>query len=297
MIKIGSSEEQIIKSLNSSIGEILDSAGIYNRVFSRIKSVSSIEKKIKSKKEEYLKKGKKLQDIFGIRVTLYFSDDEGIAIDLLKSIYEELPESHSIDPIINDKFGPIRKNLVFKLKKELVNSSNLFQNEFIDETFEVQFRTIFSEGWHEVEHDLRYKCKEDWSNENQLSRQLNGLLAVLETSDWAIHQIFDGLAYKKYKERAWNSFFRNVVRIRFSDYSFSPQVLDLFDKDTSIPKNLLKQDRTRLITQLTKLKTKVPLKLDNVLFIINRTTLNNSELYSFESNILRNILDESFPNG
>lgn len=293
MIRIGATEEHILKTLSSSISDKLDSIGIFNRVFSRIKSKSSIEKKLSEKSKEYAEKGKKMQDVFGIRVTVYFMDDENIAINLVKQTFLDIPESHSIDKLTKDQFGPVRKNFVFRINENLSSSSAIFDNEFIDSTFEVQFRTVFSEGWHEVEHDLRYKCKDDWMEEDVLSRQLNGQLAALETSDWALLRIFDELAYKKYKQKEWNSFFRNILRIRFEDLSFSDKVLKIM-KGGEIAKELLKRERAQLIGSLTKVKSKLPLKMDNVLLILNREILQKREIYEIESPFIKQILDSSF---
>src|SRR5688572_27548826 len=104
MIKIGSTEENILKEISSKITEKLDRAGIFNRVFSRIKSKASIEKKLAEKRTDYLSKNKKMQDVFGIRITLYFLDDEAIAINLVKSVFSEVPDAHSVDNQANDQF-------------------------------------------------------------------------------------------------------------------------------------------------------------------------------------------------
>lgn len=40
------------------------------------------------------------------------------------------------------------------LAKTIVNP---MLSDYIDDTFEVQVRTNSFEGWHEIEHDLRYK--------------------------------------------------------------------------------------------------------------------------------------------
>lgn len=295
IIRIGPTEENILKMLESSINDRLDSAGVFCRVFSRIKSKSSIEKKLKEKQKTYDEESKKMQDVFGIRVTLYFLDDEQIAIDLVKSIFTEIPGSHSIDPITKDYFGPVRKNFVFKIEDPSTSQSALFDHQYIDSSFEVQFRTIFSEGWHEVEHDLRYKCKDDWHDEDLLYRQLNGQLAALETSDWAILKIFDELAYKKYKLKEWNSFFRNILRIRFEDLSFSDEVINCINLNPSVASELLKSDRAHLISCLIKTKSKIPLKMDNVLFLINRALIKNEALFLLEPIILKRVFEESFP--
>lgn len=296
MIRIGATEEQILRELSDRISEKLSSVGIFNRVFSRIKGKTSIEKKLKEKEEEYREKGKKMQDVFGIRVTLYFLDDEEIAVNLVKGIFEEIPESHSVDPLKKDQFGPVRNNLVFRIPKNFIDSSSLFDQEFIDSSFEVQFRTVFSEGWHEVEHDLRYKCKNDWEKQTLLSRQLNGQLAVLETSDWAMIKIFDELAYIKYKNKEWNSFFRNVMRIRFEDTDFSPSIIEILNNKNDLAREIVKQDRKNLMTALIKLKTKISLKMDHVIFIINRNIINDPDIINLETESLKSILNETFSN-
>lgn len=295
MIKIGSTEENILIDITSKISGKLDGVGIFNRVFSRIKSRTSIEKKLQLKEEEYRKNEKKMQDVFGIRVTLYFADDEHIAIQIVKSLFQEVPDAHSIDSQDKDRFGPVRNNLIFQLDSKYLETSSLFDQELIDSTFEVQFRTILSEGWHEVEHDLRYKCKKDWESESNLSRQLNGQLAVLETSDWAMLKIFDELSYKKYKDKEWNSFLRNILRIRFDDMELSESIVDVFNKDATLSRELLRAERVKLIQPLINLTSKVPLKMDNVIFILNRNFLKNAEIIALESESMKSILSESFP--
>lgn len=295
MIKIGSTEENILKDITSEISKKLDQAGIFNRVFARIKSRISIEKKLLQKEAEYKEKNKKMQDVFGIRVTLYFLDDEPIAVNIVKNLFNEVADAHSIDNQDKERFGPVRNNLIFKIDAQHIENSSLFDQELIDSTFEVQFRTIFSEGWHEIEHDLRYKCKKDWENEVEHSRQLNGQLAVLETSDWALLKIFDDLAYRKYKAREWNSFLRNILRIRFDDLELSNSILKILDSNTGLAKELLRIERNKLIEPLNNLTSKVPLKMDNVFFILNRTLLKNDEIVKLETESLRSILSESFP--
>ena len=73
--------------------------------------------------------------------------------------------------------------------------------DLIDNTYEVQIRTILSEGWHEVEHDLRYKCKEEWNEFKEESRLLNGIYATLESSEWSMLTLFDRLSYSQYKNK------------------------------------------------------------------------------------------------
>lgn len=293
MFRIGPNEERAILELSTKISAILDSVGLLYRIFFRIKSPTSIEKKLLSKAAIYRSEGKKMQDVLGLRVTLYFFDDEPIAIDLIKRNFEELPEDHNIDLIDGERFGPQKNNLVFRIPKEVSKTIALFENELIDDTFEVQFRTVFSEGWHEIEHDLRYKCKEDWTGELFLSRQLNGQLATLNSCDWAMLKIFDELAYKKYKSHEWSSFFRNVIRIRFENKDFSPNILHFLDTHRHLPKELLRRERENLIIPLSSLTNRIPLLMDNVLFAVNRFLMKDADLISLEPPLLKQILDNS----
>lgn len=293
-IKIGHTEQNIISTVADTISDKLGLVGIFNRLFYRIKPINSIEKKLEAKKEYYVETNKKLQDAFGLRVTVYFVDDLAFAVSLVKQIFEELPDSHSIDSLRQDQFGPQRMNLVFKIPSELKASSYLFEQPFIDDTFEVQFRTIYSEGWHEVEHDLRYKCKADWQTEIELHRTLNGVLATLETCDWATLKIFDELSYKKYKLREWSSFFRNALRIRFEDDHLSHDIQAALSQDTFIAKSIVKKNRITLLNSLLQVSTRLPLKMDNVMFIINRGVLNFDQIKKLEPPLISEILNNSF---
>lgn len=293
MIKIGATEEKILKDIMEQIADSLGKAGIFYRVFGRIKTPTSLDKKITKKLDEYQSQGKKLQDVFGVRVTLYFLDDEKIAESLIKKVFDEVPDAHSIDKPGKETFGPVRNNLIFRITESHISTSNLFDHEFVDSTFEVQLRTIFSEGWHEVEHDLRYKCKEDWKDEDVLSRQLNGQLAVLETSDWAILKIFDEMAYRKYKKRDWNSFLRNVLRIRFEDDSLSQNILKILNEKPFIAKQMIRSNREKMILSLVNLTKRIPLKMDTVLFIINRSLINDEDIIRLESDTIKTIFSEN----
>lgn len=292
MYIVGPSEEQILREITEKIEKILNSAGLFYRIFSRVKTSQSLNEKIE--KKDYRISGKKIQDVFGIRVTVYFYDDEIIAEKLVRKFFNEIPESHSIDNIDAERFGPQRRNLIFRVEEKLWRTSQFPNNELIDSTFEIQFRTILSEGWHEVEHDLRYKCLNDWQGEELLNRQLNGQFATLESCNWAMSKIFDELAYKKYKQKNWASFFKNTLRIRFQNDNFSQTINNYLNENIAFAKKFLRIDRHVLIIPLTELTTKLPLTLDNVLFIINRAVFNNSEIIEKESELLNTILNRSF---
>ena len=215
--------EVVKNSILERIQPLLDKAGMYYRIFARTKSHGSIVKKLTAKGSEYRKKNKKMQDLIGIRVVFYFQDDVLAFYHKLQEIegYDKNNESFSkkelneLTDLINswgeninseksklkrllpfhDKiFMPERLNLVIRMNDKEAEMTRDFLNglndseidvSLIDTTFEIQLRTVLSEGWHEVEHDLRYKTQqEDWWNFcTEESRMLNGIYASLETSE------------------------------------------------------------------------------------------------------------------
>ena len=121
-----------------------------------------------------------MQDYFGIRVALYFHDDIPICKEIIKKHFQVVGES--ITKHDSKTFSPVILNLVCNIPEDTLSliDSNLWRDFPFDQTFEIQIRTIFSEGWHEIDHDIRYKCKEDWAQHQDLDRNLNGILATLE---------------------------------------------------------------------------------------------------------------------
>ena len=173
-----------MNDLISGLEMYLQKAGLYFRIFGRINSSASIAEKIKRK--GYCKSGNHMQDLIGIRIALYFSDDVSLCQKIIEKYYTV--DNISKTDIEPDKFSPERLNLVCHMPDDVADQfdSFLWDEYPIDRTFEIQIRTIFSEGWHEVEHDIRYKSLADWKEHPELSRNLNGVFATLETCDWAI---------------------------------------------------------------------------------------------------------------
>ena len=173
--------EGVKNNIVQNISSQLNSVGLMFRIFSRTKSIRSIKSKLSSNAE--YGKTKKLQDLIGIRVVLYFNDDIKTVKNIISLDYSEKCNDTSIDKVKNDEFKALRYNIVYSLDEEDCKTLSLGEHETsIDSTFELQIRTIFSEGWHEIEHDLRYKCKSDWDGFDEESRRLNGVYASLETN-------------------------------------------------------------------------------------------------------------------
>ena len=175
-------DTNICVELENMISRELDAGGLLYRIFSRAKERGSVLKKIQNKIDEYIREDKKLQDAIGIRIVLYFADDIDICINILKRFFRLLEVVY--DRPDTETFRPQRINTVFELPKGMDGISKEIRDKCrIDNTIEIQIRTIFSEGWHEVEHDLRYKYKSDWDDEIEMSRDLNGIFAMLEMCD------------------------------------------------------------------------------------------------------------------
>lgn len=56
------------------------------RLFGRVKTPDSLKNKLELNPQKYQpdEGGKKIQDVIGLRITLYFTDDVDIAIEILK---------------------------------------------------------------------------------------------------------------------------------------------------------------------------------------------------------------------
>lgn len=259
--------ESTIAPLIAQLRLSLDKAGIYYRLFSRIKSPFSFEKKLKKKQAE---KGVSyiLQDLVGIRIVLYFLDDIDICDKLINEIFTvDLPNCNISKPSKNT-FDAIVHNYICLLPDDIIQSigEDLFTEYPIDKTFEIQIRTIFSEGWHEIDHDLRYKMENAWKNHENSERTLNGIMATLETCNWSIIALFDDLAYQNYKCEEWEYMIRNKYRLHFSGNTINDELKKLMDyKENELAKKVFRMKRDQVIPFFQK---GIPLELNNLIYIV-----------------------------
>lgn len=279
----------VVQELEQQISKTLKKAGIYHRLFSRKKGPASVLEKIE-RKGYPTKDGKILQDIIGVRIALYFADDVEICRQIVESIFESVgTEATKLNPAV---FEPERLNIVCKLPDNLVSHilPELWTEYPIDKTFEVQIRTVFSEGWHEIEHDIRYKSNSDWNEQADLSRNLNGILATLETCDWSILTIIDDLAYREYKRSQWAAMLKNKLRIHLADSTLDPEIINIFDKSSDIAKNFYRMDRKSLLLFLAcKMQQTVPLTLSNIVYITNLLWVKDYEIKKITPKLLKDI--------
>lgn len=285
--------QEISNHLEDGLTEMMKRSGMMFRLFSRVKTERSIRHKMDFKGALYRAGKATMQDIIGFRIVLYFQDDVEALTRYLTT--KDLVRK-SVDAPDSTTFRPQRLNITRNLPVEFVEDFRRQLpaefSEFIDSTYEVQIRTIFSEGWHEVEHDLRYKCKEDWLGCEQYSRSLNGVIATLETAEWSMKSIFHDMAYQNYRHGNYRAMMRNKLRIRLVDDDFSPAVSEFLQDHREVAKGVIKLTRLVFVTTLLTQPLHLDLTFDNVLFLINRLDIHNCELQALESDETRIMLDD-----
>ncbi|MEC0177423.1 hypothetical protein P4H83_21325 [Paenibacillus favisporus] len=276
----------IVKDIEKKIIAELDKMGIFYRIFSRVKSSESTLKKLN---EKNYTNDRKMQDLLGIRIVLYFNDDIDICEKTVSNIFEKVDEV--IDRPNSSTFKPTRTNIVYRLDKTTTeNIEYAIYDKYIDNTFELQLRTVFSEGWHEVEHDLRYKCSNEWDSYDDQHRTLNGLVATLETCDWAIMKLFSDLAYLNYKDDNIVPMLRNKFRIRFINTPLDSSLESMLKKDSFLTKEIFRVDREALLKKLSETMISIPLTFNNIVYISNYYFIRNKELNDLMPKTLKDYL-------
>lgn len=286
---------RVADALRREIEQELSSIGLLCRVFGRGKSGHSLNKKIDTSPEKYGIGKKLIQDAIGLRVVVYFPEDVQIVENVLKEKYQCDEASSTIDRPTDTFFSVSRYNLVFRLPltyyRDVPEPS---EGVPVDRAFEVQIRTILSEGWHEVEHDLRYKRKDDWIGHDDMSRGLNGVVATLETAEWSMRKIFDDLAYKHYKNRRWDAMLHSVLRMRIAA-PLSQGVCELLDSDSDMARRLVRIKRADIFHSLVKLAPRIPLTADNLVFLWNHKSVKNATLAELTPQIILETIEASSP--
>ncbi|TDS66215.1 hypothetical protein [Myroides indicus] len=290
--------ELIEKDICSKICERLNKVGLLYRIFSRIKNNNSVTEKIKRKEEEgtpYSIEGKKIQDIIGIRIVTYFHDDVNLVREILSDVFKYVSEE--IDTIEPTVFKPKRTNIICSLDdkqketfKEIIKVTNSESLKLSDYTFELQLRTILSEGWHEIDHSLRYKSKKEWSKHSEKERLLNGIYATLEVNDLAMKSLFNELAYQHFKEKNWEAMLRNKYRLKFQSTNIKSELKQILNEDLDIAKQLLKSNRLRVIKKLSKVDIPFPISFNNIIYFTNHIELKNDKIGSLTPELIRQIL-------
>lgn len=283
-------EEEICQKIKDE----LDKIGIHYRIFSRSKDEKSILEKIARKAKEgspYKSNGKLIQDLIGIRVVTYFRDDVNLVKDILSRIITFKDEE--IDNPELTVFKPKRTNIICSFNEsqnktfsEVQQSSGKEYYNVLDSTFELQLRTILSEGWHEIDHSLRYKCKEDWEGHYDNERLLNGIYASLETNDIALKNLFAELAYKHFKSKNWEGLIRNKFRLRFQLVPLKDEIVQILNEDIKIGKELFKLNRETSLMKLYEIDLSLPVNMNNLILLLNGLLIKNEKLLAITPDVI-----------
>lgn len=281
--------ESISARLTSDIANALSRCGLMFRIFSRVKSESSIQRKIEVK---YAHKQAKLQDLIGIRIVVYFQDD----VDVLALFYSGGDVvKKAIDELDSSTFRPQRLNITNRIPSELLDDfmaalPEKFR-EYIEPTYEIQIRTVFSEGWHEVEHDLRYKCKDDWAGCESYSRALNGVIASLETAEWNMKTLFAEMARLNFSHANYSAMLRNKFHLRFKSEALSEGLDNYLKGHRHLAEAALNTDRLIVVYTLLTHQADFHLSYDNLFFLINRIEMMDAELMNMEPDDTKQMLN------
>ena len=242
--------EGIGERLEEDITGILDRAGIYFRIFHRAKTPFSIARKLEKDGYGFEDVEKKLQDIIGLRVVVYYYDDMAIIRTILEETFRRVGE-WSQTGTTEEEFKATKLNGVFRVPDEY---QRIYNGDIsgipADFTFEVQLRTISFEGWHEIEHDMRYKSThgdEFWRNNEDLSRTLNCVLANLELCDWSTLSVFDKLAEYHFHEGNWEMMMKGKYRLRFDVQPLAPELVEFLNENPEVAYCLYRSERDQVI--------------------------------------------------
>lgn len=264
----------IAGKIYQGIKEKLDRSGVMYRLFYRAKTVMSLNHKMALKGEKYRSGAAKIQDALGFRIVLYFHDDVKILADYFS--FMDILDS-AVDRPDTCTFSPQRLNLTIRIPDEHIPAFRAALPEeyapYIDDAYEIQLRTVYSEGWHEVEHDLRYKCKDDWIGYETYSRNLNGVIACLENAEWSVMTIFDKMAEENLRNHNFRAMVRNKFRLRFKSEDFSENVTQYLNDHKDVVSAIWNTEREVLIMALLNHSKPLSLTFDRVFFLINRLDL------------------------
>ena len=263
--------------LRHLVEDRLAQSGLYHRLFSRIKTSSSLERKYQRK---CYNKDKKIQDLIGLRVDVYFEDDLRICRHILEQTFHLIGWSESSKNEV--EFKPVKINGIFKLPSYLKEKiSPETWDMCIDDTIEIQVKTVFFDGWHEIDHDMKYKGGELWEGKNSFSRYFNSILATLELCDKSLVTLFENLGHDLYKERNWNGMMKAHYRLKMTEAPLYPEVEEILDNDYSennIGKQLFKTKRIVLVDELLAQPRMVPININTMIALVNKAVIHDDRL-------------------
>lgn len=266
--------EMIGERLQEDIMNIFTRTGMYFRIFNRVKTPFSIAQKLSKEGYGFGDGEKKMQDLLGLRMVAYYQDDVDIMRTVLEKTFRQAGDWSETDTT-EVEFKASKLNGVFYVPEEYIRVYGGEPGYFpIDATFEVQLRTISFEGWHEIEHDMRYKSpygEEFWENNETLSRTLNSVLANLELCDWSTLNVFDKLASYHYKEKNWEMMMKAKFRLRFEVQTLDEKIEAFLNEHDEVAYVLFHCPRPDVLFALLRDGYHERLTYDRLIRVINES--------------------------
>ena len=263
--------------LRHLVEDRLTQSGLYHRLFSRIKTADSLEKKFQRKNYNA---EKKIQDLIGLRVDVYFEDDLRICRHILEQMFHLIGWSESSKNEI--EFKSVKINGIFRLPAYLkAQIPAEVWDMCIDDTIEIQVKTVFFDGWHEIDHDMKYKGGELWEGRTSFSRYFNSILATLELCDKSLVTLFENLGHDLYKEKNWHGMMKAHYRLKMTEDPLYPEVEELLNNDHSennIGKQLFKTARVVLVDELLRQPRRVPININTMIALVNNAVIHDNRL-------------------
>ena len=180
--------DAVLKEISTKL-EILNNefklAHQYNpieHITSRIKSASSIARKIRIKGKELTVENilKYINDVAGVRIICSFTSDIYRIADAIAK-QDDVTVLKVKDYIANPKPNGY-------MSYHMIVSIPIFlSNDVIDTKVEIQIRTIAMDFWASLDHQLRYK--KDIENPEEISRELKACAEVISSTDYQMQEI------------------------------------------------------------------------------------------------------------
>lgn len=273
---------KVCQALEETIATKLKNTGIFFHIMSRVKTESSLSHKLATGKYGTEDGNKKIQDLIGIRVNLFYAEDISLCEEILEDTFNLDNWSRSVWE--DNKFDAQKNNGVFRLPNKYLRNISVKLWEYpLDQTFEVQLRTVLFEGWHEIEHEMRYKNKPEygeeekhlWTGLEKQSRVMNSIIANLELCDWSIVNIFDSVAEEQYQNKNWEYAIRSKYRLRITHDNLKPEIKEYFDEHPDIVSGFFEVSKEQLIHILLNKRHHKELTPDRVVYLINKELIHD----------------------
>ena len=272
-----------LEEIKANIEEQLKKCGLYYRLFSRVKGSRSLAQKIAGGNYGSSDTQRKVQDLIGVRIVLYYSDDLSPCRNILEKTFAQ-NGSWSVNERTVNQFQATKINGVFEIPQRLLG---LVKEDTwklpVDATFEVQIRTVLFEGWHEIEHDMRYKDVKNkqrnlWKGNQELARTMNSILASLELCDWSLASLFENLARKHLEKKNWELMLRSRYRLRMEEKPMKPELAAYLNDHGDVARAFFNCDKMKMINALMDENVHTRLTFDVLMKVLNDTYVHDAQV-------------------